>query len=423
MRIAILVSELRVQGGGDRQAIYLARELQEMGHEVTIFTPAYDRERCYPEACSRLHIVVTGVHPLACLPIPSRRVKDYFNMLRLAKAIDGPFDVINPHHWPPHWAAVWAARGILPAPAVVWMCNDPTWPAAVPLPGIRRMLWPLRMLSRAGFRYADRTLVRRVNRVVVLSRYAKGFIDATYGIDCNVVRSGVDVDALEHVDAQQVAEVRRRYSAGDGTFLALSLGILMPHRRLEDAIRGVALATGAGHDVRYIIAGTPDQYPEYAASLRCLTHDLGLDKHVIFAGAVSEEDLKLHYHACDAFLFPNERQTWALAVAEAMACGKPVVVSKGAAISEVLTDRETALLVPPRNPEAIAEALTALIEDATLRTEVAERARRYAVETMSWKRYARAMLDIFRESAPAPQCERAVCVEAAAVRTTAASRR
>jgi hypothetical protein len=48
MRIAILVPELPVQGGGDRQ-------------------------RCYPDACSRLCIVVTGVRLLARLPIPSRR--------------------------------------------------------------------------------------------------------------------------------------------------------------------------------------------------------------------------------------------------------------------------------------------------------------------------------------------------------------
>ena len=398
MRIAILVPELLVQGGGDRQAVYLARELQEMGHDVTVFTPAYDRERCYPDACSRLRIIVTGVHPLARLPLPSRRLKAYFNMLRLSKVLRGPFDIINPHHWPPHWAAAWAARRMSPAPAVVWMCNDPPWAAIAPSRGIRRLLWPLRVLSRTVFRYVDRTLVRRVTRIVVLSAYAKRLIDATYGVDCAVVRSGVDVDALAQADETRVAEMRRRYGAGDGAFLVLSLGILMPHRHLEDAIAGVARVVAAGHDVRYVIAGSPDQYPEYAASLHRLTRDSGLDGRVTFAGAVPEEELKLHYHACDAFLFPNENQTWALAVAEAMACGRPVVVSTGAAISETLTDNQTALFVPPRDPEAIAVALTALVEDEARRRKIGERGRRYVVETLSWGRYARAMLDIFDES-------------------------
>lgn len=399
MKIAILISELLVQGGGERQAVYLARELQEMGHDVTVFTPVYDRERCYPDVCSSLRIVVTGEHPLARLPIPSRRFRAYFNMLRLAGALRGPFDVINPHHWPPHWAAVWAAGRMSPPPAVVWMCNDPPWRAVMSPRSANRLLQPLRALSRAAFRYVDRTLARRVDRIVALSRYAKREIEATYNVGCTVVRSGVDVRALDHADATRVARLRRRYGAGDGAFLVLSLGILMPHRRLEDAIHGVARVIEAGQDVRYVIAGSPEQYPEYAASLRRLAHDLGLDGRVTFPGAVPEGELTSHYHACDAFLFPNENQTWALAVAEAMACGRPVVVSTGAAISETLTDHQTALLVPPRDPDAIAVALTTLVQDQTLRREIGRRGHDYVVETMSWGRYARAMLDVFRESA------------------------
>lgn len=398
MRIAILLPELLVQGGGDRQALCLARELQEMGHEVVVYTPTYDREKCYPEVCAGLRIVVTGVHPLARLSILPGRLRACLNMLRLARAIDGPFDVINPHHWPPHWAAVWAGRLNSKAPSVVWMCNDPPWPAPKPARGLRRLVAPLRFLSRAAFLRLDRRLVREVSRIVVLSEYAKRLIDASYDADCAVVRSGVDFEELQEVDEERAAEVRRRYGADDGAFLLLSLGILMPHRRLEDAIEGIARVVASGHDVRYVIAGSPEQHPEYAESLRRLVGELGLGESVIFAGAISEEERKLHYHACDAFVFPNESQTWALAVSEAMACGRPVVVSTGAAITETLTDHQTALFVPPRDAEAIAVAVTTLIEDEALRREIGERGRRYVFETLSWRRYASAMLDLFEEA-------------------------
>ena len=397
MKIAILLPDLSAQGGGDRQALYLARELQEMGHEIAVYTPAYDRERCYPDVCSGLRIVAAGEHPLARLPLPGR-LKTFLNMLRLARNIRGPFDVINPHHWPPHWAAVWAARRMSPAPAIVWMCNDPPWPPLPASHGARRLLRPLRLLSRAAFLRLDRRLTREVSRIVVLSQYAKRLIDATYGADTVTVRSGVDIEAFQRVDKERVAEVRHRYGVREGAFLLLSLGILMPHRRLEDAIAGVAQVAASGRDVHYLIAGSPEQYPEYAESLRRLVSDLGLDGRVTFAGAVSEEDLSLHYHACDAFVFPNENQTWALAVTEAMACGRPVVVSTGAAITETLTDRWTALLVPPRDPKAIAAAVTSLIEDETLRREIGGRGCRYVSETMSWRRYAEAMLGVFEEA-------------------------
>ena len=397
MRIAILLSELMVEGGGDRQAVYLASELQDMGHDVVVYTPAYDRQRCYPDVCSRLNIVVTGKHPLTRLPIPSGRLRQYLNMRRLADRLDGPFDLLNPHHWPPHWAAVRAARRLCPQPAVVWMCNDPPWPSARPATGARRLLSPLRWLSRRAFLWYDRRAARHVSRIVVLSHYAKSLVDATFDSDCTVVRSGVSLDSLRLSDAQEAVAIRREHGIPAESFLLLSLGILMPHRRLEDALTGVAGAVARGYDIHYLVVGSPAQYPEYAGRLRSLAHDLGLDGRVSFVGAVADSRIKLYYHACDAFIFPNENQTWALAVTEAMACGKPVIVSRGAAVQEILEDGKTAFLVPPRRPDAIAEALRTVMDNPGLRDEVAENGRRLVAESLSWRRYAESMLGVFAE--------------------------
>ena len=398
MRIAILLSELMVEGGGDRQAVYLASELQDMGHDVVVYTHTYDRQRCYPDVCSRLNIVVTGKHPLARLPIPSRRLRAYLNMRRLADQLDGPFDVLNPHHWPPHWAAVWAARRTFPQPAVVWMCNDPPWPPENPSSGIRILMSPLRALLRRVFLWHDLRAIRHVSRIVVLSNYAKRLVDATYGCDSSVVRSGVDFESLRLDDPTEAAAIRRQHAVPENAFLLLALGILMPHRRLEDALAGVAEAVAGGHDIHFLIVGSPAQHPEYAEGLRALTHNLGLDSRVTFVGAIPESRLRLYYHACDAFIFPNENQTWALAVTEAMACGKPVIVSTGAAVQEILEDGKTAFLVPPRRPDAIAAVLSELIDDPELRKEVAARGCQHVHDMLSWPGYAQTMLGIFDET-------------------------
>lgn len=398
MKVAILAPELLVEGGGGRQALYLARELQEMGHEVAVYTPTYDRERCYPDICSSLKVVVTGKHPLSRLPLRSGRLKAYFNMRRLARKLPKGLDIINPHHWPPHWSAVWAARRIRPRPAVVWMCNDPPWPPATRCKGVRRVFSPLRCLSRRVFLAFDREQVDEVSKIVVLSEYAKGLIDATYGNDSAVVRSGVDVSALQVDDPSRVQAVRERYGIPFDTFLLLSLGILMPHRRIEDALEAVATAAEVGRDLRFLVVGTPEQYPEYAASLRRMVRNLRIEDHVIFAGAVPEGELKYYYHACDAFVFPNENQTWSLATTEAMACSRPVIVSTGAAVKEVLTNGVNALLVPPRRPDLMAEKLVDLIDSPERRRELAENGYRFIVETLSWRRYAESMVDVFEES-------------------------
>ena len=402
MRIAILIAELIQQGGGERQAVYLARELQDMGHEVVLYTTAHDPQRCYPEVCAQLRVVVTGRHPVARLPVPSRRLRDYLNMRHLARYLRGPFDVLNPHHWPPHWAAVRAARRSSPPPAVVWMCNDPPWdPPSLPdgsPSGVRGLISPLRRLMMRVQRWHDLRTTRDVSEIVVLSRYAKRQVDATYGTDCRVVRSGVDLTSLLTDNPAKLTDIRGEHAISSETFLLLSLGILMPHRRLEDALSGVAKAVAEGHDIHYLIVGSPSLHPDYANRLRSLAYELGLSQRVTFTGAVLENTLPLYYRACDAFIFPNENQTWGLAVTEAMACGKPVIVSTGAAVQEILEDGKTAFLVPPRRPDAIAAVLSRLIDSPELRKAVAERGRKHVAETLSWRTYAQAMLGIFEES-------------------------
>ena len=402
LRIGVLITELLVEGGGERQAVYLARELQDMGHDVVLYTTAHDPQRCYPEVCAQLRVVVTGGHPLARLPVPSRRLRDYLNMRHLARHLRGPFDVLNPHHWPPHWAAVGAARRSFPPPAVVWMCNDPPWhPPSLSdgsPSGFRRLTSPLRRLTSRAQRWHDLRTTADVSKIVVLSGIAKRQVDATYGADCKVVRSGVDLASLRTDDPAEPADIRREHAISSEAFLLLALGILMPHRRLEDALAGVATAVAEGHDIHFLIVGSPLQHPDYADHLRTLTNDLGLGQRVTFTGAVPDNRLPLYYRACDAFIFPNENQTWGLAVTEAMAYGKPAIVSTGATVQEILEDGKTAFLVPPRRPDAIATVLCRLIDSPELRMAVAERGRQHVLNTLSWRRYAQAMLGIFEES-------------------------
>jgi glycosyltransferase involved in cell wall biosynthesis len=400
MRVAVLIAELLVEGGGERQPVHLAAELQELGHEAVIFTTAWAPESCYPSLRRRLRVVESGRHPLNRLPLPlPARLRDLLDMRHLARAVGEGFDVLNPHAWPAHWAAVAASRRLPGGPPVVWTCNDYLWPEHL---FERRAWWDVRgRLRQAGLRRLrryDQEMVDGVGRVVVLDGRVARHVREGYGAEPVVVRSGAAPHEMPAVSLEDVDRLRRGLGLHGDDFLVLFLGILMPHRRLEDVLEALPPLIEQGRRVHFLVVGSRQHHRRYSRFLEERAEALGVRQHVTFTGAVPEASLPLYYNACDAFIFPNENQTWGLAVVEALACGRAVIVSTGCGVSEVLTDGVDALLVPPRRPDLIALRLGRLMDDADLRRRLGEAGQRLVERELSWRRYAQRMLIAFEEA-------------------------
>ena len=95
--------------------------------------------------------------------------------------------------------------------------------------------------------------------------------------------------------------------------------------------------------------------------LRHLASELGLNGRVeVRSDSINDGDLRTLLAAADAFVFPSRRQSYGLAPLEALAARTPVVLSAGAGVSEVIGGRPGVHVVPPEDPDAIAEALRAI---------------------------------------------------------------
>jgi glycosyltransferase involved in cell wall biosynthesis len=171
----------------------------------------------------------------------------------------------------------------------------------------------------------------------------------------------------------------------------------MPHRRLQDAIRAVSHLKKQGIAAKLLLAGSGHIFPDYFSSLQTLVRELSLQQEVTFAGKVADEEIRDFYCACDAFLFPNENQTWGLAVLEAMACGCPVLVSRGAAVHEVLSDQQTALLFQPRMPKDLAGKIHMLMTQPQLRSQIAQNGMQLVRTTYNWEQFGNRMAAVFEE--------------------------
>lgn len=189
----------------------------------------------------------------------------------------------------------------------------------------------------------------------------------------HVVPFGLDYGAFEKAarSSAQIMALRARL-AGSAPLL-FTVGRHVYYKGLEyliqamaDVPRGVLIIGGEG-------PLTPD--------LKVLTDTLGLTARIRFVGRIPDAELPLYYHACDVFCMPSvaPAEAFGLVQLEAMACGKPVVCCElHNGVTYVNRDDETGLVVPPRDPKALAEAFNRLFDNPALRRRLGERGRRYA---------------------------------------------
>ncbi len=133
----------------------------------------------------------------------------------------------------------------------------------------------------------------------------------------------------------------------------------------------------------------------YLPTLRQMAEELGLP--VRFWGWLdnASSELKELYERASIFAFTSEAENFPTVLLEAMAAGHAIVTSNGTGCPEVVGD--AALLVPPRRPDALAEALGRLVQDDELRARLGAAARARVEREFGWPTIARRHLELYRE--------------------------
>jgi glycosyltransferase involved in cell wall biosynthesis len=119
---------------------------------------------------------------------------------------------------------------------------------------------------------------------------------------------------------------------------------------------------------------------------------------VAFVGAVADQERAAYYRAADVAVMPSvsPAEAFAIALLEAMVCGTPVVSTElGTGTSWLNQHRETGLVVPPRDPGALANALTLLLADRDLHRELGAGARRRSETHFSKRAMLRGLNEIY----------------------------
>jgi D-inositol-3-phosphate glycosyltransferase len=235
--------------------------------------------------------------------------------------------------------------------------------------------WQRVQLERSLARAADRVIATCTDEVVELE--AMGAAKA----NIEVVPCGVDLTRFQPDGPAAPRSKRPRIVA---------LSRLVPRKGIDDAVRALASVP----DAELIVVGGPESSglaldPE-ASRLRRLAGSLDLGARVHLLGGLPHHEIPALLRSADIVVAVPWYEPFGIAPVEAMACGVPVVGTAVGGLLDTVRPEVTGLLVPPRAPERLAEALNQLLDEPDRRRRMGVAARQHAVANYSWARVAEA---------------------------------
>jgi len=210
-----------------------------------------------------------------------------------------------------------------------------------------------------------------------------------------IIPMGVDT---EHFGSGSRHRLRDRLVHVD--LIILFVGRLIENKGIVDLIRAFAqLPTELREKTNLWIIGQG----EMESSLKTLTTELSIGDRIVFWGEIPNDQLPDYYAAADLFVGPSVEtpnrgaEGQGIVFIEAFAADLCVLATRVGGIPEVVDDGRTGMLVSPRNPTELANAMQRLLSDPALRQSLANNARVLARERYAWKKIASEFVALYRE--------------------------
>ncbi|HKW94475.1 MAG TPA: glycosyltransferase family 4 protein [Methylomirabilota bacterium] len=222
--------------------------------------------------------------------------------------------------------------------------------------------------KRWFLRLRTKIMTSPVVKVIAISEFVKGQLLAAGVKEAKIVVRYLGVDTERFVPNDRArAEWAEQFSIGSDEVIVSTVSYLRPFKNPHVLVEACKQLRERSVRVRLLVAGDG----EMLADLKTLAKRLGVEDRVHWLGNVSDPRTLLQ--ATDIFVLASVGEAFGLVLAEAMACGVPVVGSRSGSLSEVVEEGGTGLLVPPRDAVAFAEAVEQLSRDALRRRAMGAR--------------------------------------------------
>ncbi len=343
--------------GGQRQSLFLAKELKRRG--LPFFFIVQPESPLHQKACEA---------ELPVLPFKMRNEFDLPAILRLAWAMKRKKCLLV-HFHDAHSAAVGSVAASL---------------AKVPFRIItRRVDFPLKKNY-----FSRRKYMKNIDVIIAISEGVKKVLveGGVNPVNIEVISSGIDFSSFEEGSSALISKdyLHREFSFAVDDYLVGIVAHLADHKGHQYLIQATKILKQQAPKIKTIIVGEGPLSMELDRQAK----ELDVEDIIFFLGF--RKDIPKILSSLDLFVLSSHLEGMGSSILDAMASRLPVVATKVGGIPEVVINGETGVLVPPRNPSALARAILMLYSDKTLASRLGQKGyelvhRKFSAEAMADK--------------------------------------
>ena len=370
-----------IEGGISTVTLHVARELVELGHDVTVVAPFFPDMEAFDanEPYEVIRYKGYALGPARLLPMA---VSTWHN---LRKA-----DLVLPINIASGGLLAWLSKRLGGPPYVCFAY------------AYEFMKFHPRGLVASLLRH----IYHRSLTTVAISAYTRDEL-LRFGLApgaITVIHPGASIPDPPNADS--LKEVRSRYALDDASPMILAVGRFVARKGFRTLVRALPRVLARYPQAVALMAGRgPDISPVAKLAWR-----LNVRNHVILPGRVHQPDLDVLYSLCDLFALPTgetpggQVEGFGLVFTEAHARGKPVIAGRSGGAADAVLDGETGFLVPPDDPDALADAILRLLDDKTLAHQLASNGKERVAHELNWAVFTRCLVDEAVRRAPHLAC-------------------
>jgi len=246
----------------------------------------------------------------------------------------------------------------------------------------------------------EERLTREADRIIAECPQDKHDMEQHYHAPSeriDIVPCGFDPDEFWPV----TLDARQQLGLDQNEFIVLQLGRMVPRKGVDNVIRAVEILIHQYQvPARLLVVGGNAEQPDPIATpelgrLMLLAQQLGVEDAVTFTGQRRRELLRYYYSAANVFVTTPWYEPFGITPVEAMACGTPVIGTAVGGIKNTVMDGETGYLVPPNDPDTLADRLAWLYRHPHLAQRFGWAGMRRAYQHYTWRNVATQLVNVY----------------------------